>query len=656
MHQKRDSRGKAKLFSCKKGQVTTFIIIGILLIFAVGVIIALQQQVVTFGKQEIVPVERGSVESFVSHCLEIVSNEGLFLMGQQGGFIQVPSPIANDANLHLKTSPFTFIPYWAYGEIADIPSIKDLQDRLNRHIEENLGRCVLSTPAFQENYVLKEQSPVLADTKIVDQKIIFAVDWNIQVKDQNGEIVAELLHFSVDSPIRLKAVRDLAAAIVNRELRQLKLEDLTQDLLALEHPDVPLFGTAFSCSEKRWRIDTVRQGIKNLLKTNIPQLKIKETEFVSFPKELTYYQNHYLWDLEDDVLHPQLSAKFSFEDNFPFTFEVTPRSGQYLTSNQIGGQNDLTSALCLQTWKFVYNLEFPVQIEITDETIGYTLKLATTVHLKNNIADRSATTFTKRSTYFDTYGDDQYCSDATIPMTVKTYELVENSQTGAYNRWPLSGVDLKYNCLRYSCDMGKTQYGYAGLGHVAAFKTNFPYCSGAILRGTKENYKENYVLLASRAEQEIELNLLPLKVIPLNKIKVVKHTFRNNRVGISQEMDQQEVALITLKFRPNETMPPVHEVTAVKSPAIGEQFTVQDTLALLGKADFTYDLEINLLEDEAIVGGYNSKWNVPWSLLESAQEITFHVLAEEGLSENEQFQLFLDLPAKSQLIPLPEIK
>ena len=143
----------------------------------------------------------------------------------------------------------------------------------------------------------------------------------------------------------------------------------------------------------------------------------------------------------------------------------------------------------------------------------------------------------------------------------------------------------------------------------------------------------------------------------MNNIQVVKHTLNsNNQPSAAKQLDKNEIALVTIKFRQNETLPVSHEATFIKSADLDSQLTADDKVSLLAKADFTYDLEINLLEDETIKGGYKGKWSVPWDLLQNAQEITFHVLSEQGLSETEQFQLFLGLEESSKIIPLPEIK
>ncbi|HLC52692.1 MAG TPA: hypothetical protein VJI98_05600 [Candidatus Nanoarchaeia archaeon] len=664
MYKKRDSSAKSSFFSVKQlllrdksAQVTIFIILGLLLILTMAIILTFQREIVTFGDKEVQPTEQSGVENFVTSCIKLITDEALFLIGSQGGYINVPAGIANDVSLHLRTSPFTVIPYWAYGENTNIPSLNDIKNRIDVHLEDNLPSCVLGTGAFQQAYDLVERSEVRADTNFLDRKILFHVDWDIEVRDKTGIVISNLKNFAVESPIKFKLLHDLASKIVESEMRDLKLEDITQDLLALEHPQVPLAGTEFTCSDKTWPVSKVRETVKDMLRVNLRELKIAGTEFVEFPEELPYYQNHYVWELDNDFRVRDASVQFTFENNYPFSLDVRPRSGEILKSSQLGGSNPLVSALCLQTWKFVYDISFPVVVETIDETTGYRLKYGLTVHLKRNYPDRSDQAYEAPNIILDTFSDSEFCADARIPMTVRTFEIVENKQTGVFSREPLDEVEIKYVCLRYSCDIGRTIKGFDGQGATAAYKTNFPYCAGAVIRGSKEGYKENYVQTVSRNNAEIELSLTPLFNFPAKNIKVVKHELtRSGTLGPAEELKQDETVLIQLKFQENSSLPPLHEIDFVISPSFDTKFSEENKIPFLGKADFTYNLNINLLSGEAITGGYKGTWTVPINQLESAQEIVLHVINTKSTGLDQQLDLFAGLDAYSRLAPKPELR
>ena len=145
---------------------------------------------------------------------------------------------------------------------------------------------------------------------------------------------------------------------------------------------------------------------------------------------------------------------------------------------------------------------------------------------------------------------------------------------------------------------------------------------------------------------------------PVNKIKVVKHQpFEEGEQLTPAEPLGNEMALITLTYRKEgDTFDqPYHKVTQVVSKQLNVDLFEQEELEFLAKADFTYDLEINLLDENKFLGGYKGNWTVDWDKLESGEEIIFHAFANNNPSEEEMFELMTGLSIKSQVIPSPEI-
>ena len=84
---------KKRQFS-KKGQITVFIIIGILILFAFAGFLYLTKTVITEefvaeGEPVIsaVPQEFQAIQAYTENCLNQVGERGLLILGQQGGYI-----------------------------------------------------------------------------------------------------------------------------------------------------------------------------------------------------------------------------------------------------------------------------------------------------------------------------------------------------------------------------------------------------------------------------------------------------------------------------------------------------------------------------------------------------------------------------------------
>ncbi|MEK6901402.1 MAG: hypothetical protein AABX37_03605, partial [Nanoarchaeota archaeon] len=443
MYKKRWRSALSSLISDRKGflprtiqgQVTVFIILGIVLLLVLVLVVLTRQEILQFSPDEIIPTEKGKVETSIRSCIEQMGEKAVQKMGVQAGYIDVPPDVERDGSRHLRVSPFQVVPYWAQGEERNIPSLEQMSEEINVYIEQNLRGCLQADESFSREYDFMEKSDIEATTSILKEKIMFTVRWEVEVRTKSGEVVAELINHDAQSAIKLKNVYDTAVRIVDAELREMKVEDITQDLLALEHPNVPLAGVAMGCTRKEWSVHDVKRTVQDMLRVNLAQLRVKGTEFVEFPENLPYYQNHYVWDVGEEFVQPHVSVQFRYENTYPFLFQVTPQEGNWLRSSSVGG-TDLLSFLCVQTWKFTYDVVYPVQVIVRDDTTGYLFHTAFTVHLVRNLPNRESEVVARESRPLNFVTDEKFCANRRVPMTVRTWELIENEKQGIHSSEP----------------------------------------------------------------------------------------------------------------------------------------------------------------------------------------------------------------------------
>ena len=249
-------------------------------------------------------------------------------------------------------------------------------------------------------------------------------------------------------------------------------------------------------------------------------------------------------------------------------------------------------------------------------------------------------------------------------MNVVAWEAVEAA--GVVSPEPLEGVDVRFSCIKYGCEMGATEFNYARYGYQAVLQTNFPYCVGAAVIGNKEGYKEDFTRVVTEAGKTVELHLTPLFSFPVSGLKVVKHEFAapGEPLGKAQPLDDDELALLRMKvYKDGEEFHTIEQILGPESEqgeiVLGDRtFAASDLLnvSFLAKADFTYEAEVTVFKDSNIVAGYKLNWTLPWDSLQEAQEIVFHTVSREKGNEEEQFDLLAHLGQYSNYVPAPELK
>ena len=503
----------------KKSQITLFIIIGIIIVLGAAVFIYLKEQEIIFRpKPPAVPDEAVPLEDFIEICIETVGKEAANIIGTTGGYIYIPEEIANNPDSFIRISPLErgMIPYWFYQGEDRIPPLEFIEEQMNDYITENLGGCILGLEPFQAEYDITELGDIETETRISDNEIGITVDYPIEISDKLGNKIIELDKFTASVKYRLKKTYELAVDIMNAENQQAKLEDITIDLLALD-TDIPYSNFEFSCTEKKWEIQDIENKLKLLLRSDLPLIRIDKTGYREVPVDQPYVLNHYIWDVSA-IPYPRMKVSFTYDDSWPLYLYVRPNEGSYVRSNMQKGF-DMASWLCMQMWKFTYDIVYPVTATVYDEKSDYTFTFAFDVMIDHNNANRDV--FAVSSFDFPYKPrEEEFCARRVNEITVYTYENVSDS--GFESRLEIDDVNVTFTCLKFTCPIGTTKFE----GPVGVLTEEFPYCVWGILRGSKEGYKTAETFIAADKPGEARLYLTPVKTI--EKYSVVKHELSYN--------------------------------------------------------------------------------------------------------------------------------
>ena len=187
----------------KRGQITVFIIVGILILFLVVSLVFFIRPVEE--EQIEVPEELNAVKLYIESCIEDVGKDAIIDNSLQGGFYQLPE-ISTEGY-------FVDAPYYFYRLERRVPSLNDLQIQLGFNLEDNLKNCINTTQFPGINIELGD---VISNVLIRESSVIFNVNMPVTIRKE--EKVTSLQDFSSTiQNIRLLTAYNSAKEIIDEQ-------------------------------------------------------------------------------------------------------------------------------------------------------------------------------------------------------------------------------------------------------------------------------------------------------------------------------------------------------------------------------------------------------------------------------------------------------
>ncbi|MBI2666964.1 hypothetical protein HYX13_05105 [Candidatus Woesearchaeota archaeon] len=176
----------------KRGQITVFIIVGMLLIGVTALIFFLTKITTITTLSAATPANSAaSLKNYLTQCLEKTAQEGISLIGLQGGYYRVPK--------ETLVGHFSFDTPVYFATPKAVPDIKSIEKELAVYIEENLGSCTKHFITFQEQGMQVVEGAKKAKINIRPGKIQVNLHYPLTIKQQTQETALE--DFSATIPL-----------------------------------------------------------------------------------------------------------------------------------------------------------------------------------------------------------------------------------------------------------------------------------------------------------------------------------------------------------------------------------------------------------------------------------------------------------------------
>lgn len=640
-----------------KGQVSVFAILGLIVLFSVGLFLFYKGFIV--GEPDLPLEQLNPVERFVSSCMNEALAEAVNLAGQQGGFITLPTAVTVDPGRYVSPDGegILKIPLWFYRGLRYSPSKESVEAEIERYTLEHTKECLSGFEAF-EQYNVSPKGEMRMAAALTKERVTLTLDYPLDVTMQSSR--SHLERFQTSVPVRLAKLIDTANDILDKEISTAILENFTLDLMA-SNPDVPFTGMVFECGQKEWRISELRIRVKDMLEDNLPRIRVRNTNYLPFIAPESEYKKLEKLTMKDVAegripkapadsyeylrmfweMGVEKDPDFHVGFTLPRTIDLlaAPQENGVLRSQPARGDSDYVPFLCVNIYHFLYNVNYPVLVTLRDDRSnngeGFLFRFAMPVTIKENEPYKlnyGATLFTSPVV------DDTFCSDRNDVVT----DIRAIGKRDGYDNLEIPGVNLTMECIRYQCLLGDTR---ADEGSYR-LRVNLPKsCSSPFIRAEKEGY------LTAKAQltdpESLRLEMKQIRTLPFHVLVHSYNAYTGEVDPFSTFLDKDMAASVALT---TEGLSQYELDTLESTP----------TLRLID-GDVEYQLDITLVQYSAaqgnssqIVGGYRGAWNPKGVSL--ASQVTFHVLRYVPLPFKEEekrkmMQVLLDGSYRNRLAP-----
>jgi len=496
----------------KRGQITIFIILGIIIVFVLAFIFFITRitvergDVLTRPVVEVVPTELNPVVVYTEDCVRKVGIDGLVLAGQQGGYVYPKeygqySAEATDSDGIMFTAD-TVIPYWLYNKVqnginaVDLVSLKpplkrtggvnSIEKQLDRYMNENLKDCLADYEIFTEqDYEVLERGEVDTTTTIAPGKVTFYAKYPIQIS--KGDVESKISNFFADILIDLHGMYQIAENITGLEHEYSFIERGTLNWItsftAIDRDKLPpmtdmdfdFIGDTF------WIKRDVEKNLKLMFSTYVPMFRIMPSR--------NFYRYEYPANIEyADVIqriYDDTIINVEKPNRFDVRFDYLPLWPIYLYVDESRGliRPDSMSVsvpmlfMGLQNYRTVYDISYPVMITLSDPDAlnqeGYEFIFALEANIRANEPVEDDEILAPPVAFFE---ESMLCNKNQRNSIDYMITVKDN-----YDDSPIAEAQVFFGLPGEDCFIGFTD-------ERGILTTKFPIAYGGILKVTKEGY------------------------------------------------------------------------------------------------------------------------------------------------------------------------
>ncbi|MFO8016672.1 MAG: hypothetical protein R6U32_06205 [Candidatus Woesearchaeota archaeon] len=181
----------------KRGQMTIFIIVGVVILVIVGLVLYFMSEKEDYGLGE--DIDTSSVSLFVEKCAEQTAKDAVVYTGLRGGF-----PSYHNGAYFAGIQ----IPHYFQYTMDLSPNITDVEKTLEYYMDNSLKQCTEDFESFVQKGYDIDEGDVNSSVMIGEEKVVFDIDYPVTfTQEGTTETVSD---FSAETDARIPLMLDAA--------------------------------------------------------------------------------------------------------------------------------------------------------------------------------------------------------------------------------------------------------------------------------------------------------------------------------------------------------------------------------------------------------------------------------------------------------------
>jgi len=534
-----------------RGQITVFIIIGLIILLVIGTFLYMTRKEVTKPFEAArprvaeIPQDVQPLRDLIESCIKRLATDGLRRIGDSGGYIDpsqlsfnVVAPTEGEA-VQFSAEAGPTIAYWWHLKSSNKceppncifdskrPGLYrgqgglNIEAQLDAYTTSNLKECLGNFEDYKKRGCEVQELGEPQVTANVAQEDIFFVG-KYPLRAVCGEQSYDLEDYYVSIDLNLREIYNLATELVNYEIEDRFLEQATKTLiysfseisrdklppprdLEVGPPKPSVFWIKFEVLKK----------LKSILMSYVPVIQVSSVRnyrYISAPPDIRdkeqyelMYNRQFLIPL--NVSHPDLEAHFMYLDWWEPYFDLGC-NGQLCRADS--ATNFQLLPFTINRYNFAYDLSYPVLLEIRNPFAfneeGYSFKVFIEENMRNTDAMTTEVALFK---------------PAEVREPPSIFCNPDQQTSGDINLYVKDGKTLKgmeQATVSFLCGTQNCNFGYTVNGTL---NSKFPRCLGGTLRVTKLGYASHSSPLDTDREEPIKRDIM------LEPIRILNATIKN---------------------------------------------------------------------------------------------------------------------------------